>query len=97
MLMRIVPRSLLSRGLQERFYGPGLSFSFASIGPCAFHSDDFLNCSVKNLFHVPRIPPSPGIGIFFSQYKNHLNVVLSGLESVLSQRDAKQMLAELSL
>jgi len=40
------------------------------------------------MFHLPRVPNPPGVGIFFNQFKGVLNITLSYLEGVLSEEEA---------
>lgn len=88
MLMRILPRSVLSRGLQAQGGTSPASFSFAFLGESPYSSSRFMEAEVENMIHMPRIPPMPGVGIFFSQYKKRLNVALSYLDSLMNEEEA---------
>ncbi len=95
MLMRIVPLALLARGVQSRAHAPA-SFSFASLGKSAYLHETFMDVNVVRLFHMPRLPPLPGLGIFLSEYKNRLNVTLSYLDNVISDEEAGLILEGLA-
>ena len=97
MLMRILPRSLLSRGLQMKKNNPAASFSFAVLGESAYSADRFMKTPIENMIHMPRVPVFPGLGIFFSQYKKRLNITLSYLDSLLREEEAARLLKGLSL
>jgi len=43
---------------------------------------------VVNAYHVPVVPPRPGIGVFFNRCANRNNLVVSWIEGVVSDADA---------
>ena len=93
MLMRILPRAALYAGLNAG--RPMASFSFGSTGESAFSSRELMGLRVLNMIHMPRIPPVPGAGIFFSQYQKRLNVTLSYLDSLVSEEEADRVMSRL--
>jgi len=95
MLMRILPRSVLALGLQPRAKS-SISFSFASTGENAYQAEGFMEEKIGNMIHLPRVPPSPGLGIYFSQYKSKLSVTLSYLDNLLSEEEAADLLKAIS-
>ncbi len=94
MLMRILPLGLMARGLEKRTYAPA-SFSFASLGESAYQQANFMGAEVERLFHMPRMPLLPGLGIFFSEYKKKLSVTLSFLDQLISEDEAGAILERL--
>jgi hypothetical protein len=89
MLMRIAPAFLLGRLLKLYFKGEIASFCFSYVGRTAFASSAFMENNITNIFHMPRIPVPPGIGVFFQQSNEKLNVILSYLDGMLDGDDEK--------
>ena len=58
------------------------TFVFAFLGESAYQSDEFAGLEVLNMFHLPRIPPSPGLGIFFSQYRKKLAMLIANFSAL---------------
>lgn len=92
MLIRIVPRSVLSYGFDSLVPTPAPTFVFGFLGESAYQSDNFTGLEVLNMFHLPRIPPSPGLGIFFSQYRKTLAMTLSYIEDIVSEEEAEDLI-----
>ena len=95
LLMRIAPASLLSRLLKLYFKGEIASFCFSYVGKTAYSSPYFMGNKITNIFHMPRIPVPPGIGIFFQQSNEKLNVILSYLDGMLSKDEEEIILTSL--
>jgi len=74
--LRILPPSVMGKFVLTRFKrGAGdAMFSFIS-------SDiiprQWMGNQIENVVHVPTVPISPGLGLFFTAYGNHLNLVIS--------------------
>jgi len=98
-LMRIAPLGLLSRLARLPMKGRVASFCFAHIGESAYGSDEFMGQRVGNLFHMPRAPVPPGVGLFFNHFHGMLNATLSYIDGTLTDDDvatiAEQMTAHL--
>ena len=93
MLIRIVPRAFLSWGFQ---FFPEVTMptcAFACLGENVSNADRFAGLEVHNIFHLPRVPPAPGVGIFFSEFQSRLTMTVSYLEGVLEEREAKELSA----
>jgi hypothetical protein len=43
---------------------------------------------IRNVYHLPRVPLKPGVGVFFTQYKEKITLVLSYSEGVLADNEA---------
>ncbi len=95
LLMRIAPASLLGRLLKIYFKGEIASFCFSYVGKTAYTSPYFMGNKIKNIFHMPRTPVPPGIGIFFQQSNEKLNVILSYLDGMLNADEGEVILTSL--
>lgn len=95
LLMRIAPASLLGSLLKLYFKGEIASFCFSYVGKTAYTSPSFMGSKITNIFHMPRIPVPPGIGIFFQQSNEKLNVILSYLDGMLSIDEEEIILSSL--
>lgn len=84
-LMRIAPLPIIDYILKVMSKGNPASFAFAFVGEGGYASSDFMKIPVKNIFHLPRVPSPPGLGIFFNQYQGNLNAVFSCARGLLSE------------
>jgi hypothetical protein len=78
------------------FGGQIASCCFSYIGESGYQHPTFLGVPVRNLFHMPRVPVPPGIGLFFTQFRGRLNVVLTYLDGLLDDDAATAMMSALS-
>ncbi|MFA5087667.1 MAG: hypothetical protein WC552_01380 [Candidatus Omnitrophota bacterium] len=94
LLLRIVPLPLTDffMKISSRKILPAFAFSFVN---SAYSGDGFMGRGVRNIFHLPRVPNPPGVGIFLNQFKGRINLTLSYLEGVLSEEEAQGILREL--
>jgi hypothetical protein len=92
LLMRIAPLSLLGRLMKIYLKGQIASFSFSYLGETAYESSCFMNNKITNIFHMPRVPVPPGIGIFFQQSQANLNVILSHVDGILTDEESAKIL-----
>jgi len=93
LLMRIAPPSILGSLLKIYLKGQIASFSFSYVGETAYESPYFMDNKIINMFHMPRVPVPPGIGIFFQKSKENLNVILSHLDGMLTDEESKKILS----
>ncbi|MBU1713020.1 MAG: hypothetical protein KKD47_07945 [Proteobacteria bacterium] len=92
LLMRIAPLPLLGSLMKIYLKGQIASFSFSYVGETAYESSCFMDNKIINIFHMPRVPVPPGIGIFFQQSKESLNVILSYLDGMLTDEESGKIL-----
>jgi len=90
MLLRILPLRLVEAFRRPLFRGKTGSFCFSSLGEAAFTSPSFMGRRVLNLFHMPRVAPPPGIGLFLNQFRGRINATLSYLEGTLDDARAAE-------
>jgi len=93
LLMRIAPLPLLGSLMKIYLKGQIASFSFSYVGETAYESSYFMDNKIINLFHMPRVPVPPGIGIFFQQSKENLNVILSYIDGMLTDEESGKILS----
>jgi hypothetical protein len=94
MLLRIISLPLVNffvRCMSKKQFA-AFSFSFVN---SAYSSTKFIEQEVKNIFHLPRVPNPPGIGIFFNQFNHQLNITLSYFDGIISEGQAEQIINEL--
>jgi hypothetical protein len=86
-LMRIAPLSLIERVFHLPLGGKIASFCFSHVSKDSFVSDDLLGARIINMFHMPRTPVPPGIGVFFSTYGERLNATISCLDGLFNDEE----------
>jgi len=91
LLMRIAPLPLLGCLMKIYLKGQIASFSFSYVGETAYDSSYFMNNKIINMFHMPRVPVPPGIGIFFQKSKENLNVILSYMDGMLTDKESEKI------
>ena len=94
MLLRIAPFSVLD-SLPGVLHKRPFSFSFAYLGKSKGKSFRLLESEVENIFHLPRVPLPPGLGIYFSQFDGRLNATISWIEGILQDQEVDMAEREL--
>ena len=94
--MRIVPLPILAKLIPSFFRGVIGTFSFSCVGETAYGLKHFMQRKVLNLFHMPRVPIEPGLGIFFNQFQGKLNLIFSYLDGVLTEQEADEVINNLT-
>ncbi|MCX5694860.1 MAG: hypothetical protein NT014_07085 [Candidatus Omnitrophica bacterium] len=89
-LMRIASLPMVNFFLKLMIKKHFASFSFSYLNN-AYQQDKFMQEEVQNIFHLPRTPKPPGIGIFFNQFKNQFNITLSYFDSILNDVQIDQI------
>ena len=87
LLMRIVPLPILGYLMRLPLKGQIASFCFSYTGEAAYNSPMFMEKKINNIFHMPRVPIPPGLGIFFSRFQGKLNVTFSYLDGMLENEE----------
>lgn len=93
-LMRILPLAAMGFLMHLPLNGQIASFCFSYIGEGAYQSSKFMHERVLNMFHMPRAPVPPGLGIYFNQFQGQLNAVLSYIDGVLGSEEASVVMDE---
>jgi hypothetical protein len=95
LLLRIVPASLLGRIMTLPLKGRLGSMSFAFVGRGGYGSERFMGVPVENAYHLPRVPTPPGLGLFFTRYRDRLTMVFSYLEGMLDEASASRFVNQI--
>ncbi|MFH0917534.1 MAG: hypothetical protein V1830_00190 [Candidatus Omnitrophota bacterium] len=89
-LMRIAGLPLVNFFLKLMLKKHLASFSFSYLNN-AYQQNKFMQEEVLNIFHLPRTPKPPGVGIFFNQFDNKLNITLSYFDDLLNAEQVTQI------
>jgi hypothetical protein len=89
-LMRIASLPLTNFFLRLMSKKNFASFSFSYLSN-AYQENKFMESQVQNIFHLPRTPRPPGVGIFFNQFENKFNITLSYFDDLLNAEEADQI------
>ena len=85
-LTRIAPLNWFAAHCSGLFHGTGGSLMFSFI-PDSGAWDD----AISGVSHLPAMPPSPGLGVVFSQFRDRLFLVLSYREGVLPEPEIEHL------
>ncbi|GEM_PF-5012598 len=89
LLMRILPVKVLALFMELRMKKNPITFSFSHISEQAFFLKNIKGHEVVNLFHIPLVPVSPGVGVFFTRFNNKLNMIISSSDNRIDLKDAE--------
>ncbi len=84
MLSRIVPLPILSFFSKNMFGGTAGSIMFSFMSGSSL-SQAFFETPLLNMYHLPLMPPHPGIGVFFNRFEDRINAVVSYRQGILSE------------
>lgn len=94
-LTRIAPLWLMKRIFHLPLQGKIASFCFSHVSKCSYSSHMLMDSRITNVFHMPRMPVPPGIGIFFNTFDNRLNATISWLDGTFSPEEVRLIESEL--
>lgn len=86
-LMRIFPLPFMHAVFHLPLQGKIASYCFSHVSKDSFASTDFAGSRITNLFHMPRTPVPPGIGVFFNSFHGRLNATISCLANVFTEEE----------
>jgi len=89
-LMRIASLPMVNFFLKLMLKKQFASFSFSYLSN-AYQHNKLMQENILNIFHLPRIPKPPGIGIFFNQFENKINITLSYFDVLLNAAQVTQI------
>lgn len=94
-LTRIAPLWLMNRIFHLPLQGKIASFCFSHVSKCSYSSHMLMDSRITNVFHMPRMPVPPGIGIFFNTFDNRLNATISWLDGTFTPEEVRLLETEL--
>jgi hypothetical protein len=86
------PLSTMLRVLPWTASGELFSFNCADLAGWPAALERCFQRRVVNAYHVPVVPPRPGIGVFFNRCGSRNNLVVSWIEGVLSEDDVTRII-----
>lgn len=85
------PLSFIRRALR-RTGGETFSFNCADVMDFPAALDRCFGRRVVNAYHVPAVPPRPGIGVFFNRCAGRSNVVVVWIDGVVTDDDVTRII-----
>jgi hypothetical protein len=89
--LRYRPLSRMLRDLPWTKSGEIFSFNCADVMEFPTSLDRCFGRRVLNAYHVPAVPPRPGIGVFFNRCAGQDNLVVSWIEEVVSEEEVTRI------
>jgi hypothetical protein len=86
------PLSMMLRVLPWTASGELFSFNCADLADWPPALEECFGRRVLNAYHVPVVPPRPGIGVFFNRCASRNNLVVSWIEGVVSEAEAARII-----
>ena len=86
------PLSRMLRVLPWTADGELFSFNCADLADWPTALAECFGRKVTNAYHVPVVPPRPGIGVFFNRCAGRNNVVVSWIEGVVTDVEAARII-----
>jgi hypothetical protein len=86
------PLSTILRALPWTAGGELFSFNCADLADWPSALAQCFGRRVVNAYHVPVVPPRPGIGVFFNRCGSRNNIVVSWIEGVVSRDEAARII-----
>ena len=86
------PLSTMLRVLPWTASGELFSFNCADLVGWPPALEECFRRRVVNAYHVPVVPPRPGIGVFFNRCGGRNNLVVSWIEGVVSEDDVGRII-----
>ncbi|OGW29107.1 MAG: hypothetical protein A2X56_08405 [Nitrospirae bacterium GWC2_57_13] len=90
-LTRIAPLTLLNRIFRLPLDGKIASFCFSHVSKCTYDSHELMGSRITNVFHMPRTPVPPGIGVFFNSFDSRLNATISWLDGLFADVEMEDL------
>jgi hypothetical protein len=86
------PLALVRHALR-RTGGETFSFNCADVGDVPAALERGFGRRVVNAYHVPAVPPCPGLGVFFNRCGGRHNLVVAWIDGVVSDDDVTRIVA----
>jgi hypothetical protein len=85
------PLWMIRRAMRGISSGDAFSFNCADVGELPAALAGCFGRRVVNAYHVPAVPPRPGIGVFFNRGAGRNNLVVAWIDGVLSEDDVTRI------
>ncbi|MDZ4200022.1 MAG: hypothetical protein U1E27_12155 [Kiritimatiellia bacterium] len=86
-LLRILPATLYGRLLSGPMRSLLGSFSLGYVGDGLAGIETIAGCRVLNAYHVPSVPPIPGVGFFVNRFRDRVNVCVTTFNGALEKKN----------
>jgi hypothetical protein len=86
------PLSMIRREVRWLGGGDTVSFNCADVAEFPAALARCFGRSVVNAYHVPAVPPRPGMGVFFNRCAGRNNLVVAWIEGMLGDRDVSRII-----
>jgi hypothetical protein len=86
------PLSTMLRVMPWTERGELFSFNMADLGEWPAGLEECFGRRVLNAYHIPVVPPRPGVGVFFNRCQGRNNLVVSWNEGVVSEDEAARII-----
>jgi hypothetical protein len=86
------PLSTMLRVLPWTAGGELFSFNCADLADWPATLEQCFGRRVVNAYHIPVVPPRPGLGVFFNRCGNRNNIVVSWMAGVVSRDEAARII-----
>jgi hypothetical protein len=85
------PMWMIRRAVRGISGGDAFSFNCADVGDLPAPLTRCFGRRVVNAYHVPAVPPRPGIGVFFNRCADRNNLVVAWIDGVVSEEDVTRI------
>jgi hypothetical protein len=85
------PLAMVRRAVRGFSGGEAFSFNCADVSDFPAALARCFGRRVLNAYHVPAVPPRPGIGVFFNRWAGRNNVVVAWIDGTLSGDDVTRI------
>ena len=85
------PLAMIRRAVRSIPGGDAFSFNCADVAEFPAVLARCFGRRVVNAYHVPAVPPRPGVGVFFNRCAGRNNLVVAWIEGVLSHADVSRI------
>jgi hypothetical protein len=85
------PLWMIRRAVRGISGGDAFSFNCADVGDLPAPLTRCFGRRALNAYHVPAVPPRPGIGVFFNRCGDRNNLVVAWIDGVVSEEDVTRI------
>ena len=90
--LRYLPLSTILRVMPWTTSGELFSFNCSDLTEWPSTLAECFGRRIVNAYHIPVLPPKPGLGVFFNRCGSRHNLVVSWLEGVVERDDAARII-----